>query len=137
MGRITETYKLLAKKHGATIGQIKDLLKDRTFDSERKKEIQENCKKVVKAYYSLNDEQKKKPLAHIRKVIPLAASAIRNHLINAKLYQASGMHGKSTINILTENTNQHKENKGSKKRKIEDDSNQEQHKPAKRKKINY
>jgi DNA-binding transcriptional regulator GbsR (MarR family) len=80
LGKIQETYKSLAKKHNVTKGQVQDLLKDRTFESKRKKEIQNNFDEIVKAYHNLSDEQKRKPIHHIEKIVPLAKPAISNHL---------------------------------------------------------
>ncbi|MDP1724433.1 MAG: hypothetical protein Q8L85_06995 [Alphaproteobacteria bacterium] len=131
-GKIEETYKSLAKKHNVTKGQVLDLIKNRTFESKRKKEIQDNFDKIVKAYHNLSDEQKEKPFTHIEKIVPLTKPAIRNHLEKAGLYQSNGMRGKSTINILAKNDIQPKKNKILAKRKIEDDS--DKNKPSKKKK---
>ena len=85
-GEISCTYKHLARKHDATLIQVQDLLKDRTYGSDRQLEIQKNRELVIAAYHQLTPEQQKKPLQHILKSVSLSTGAIRSHLVKAGLY---------------------------------------------------
>lgn len=132
-GEIIKTYKYLAQKYDVKFEQVKKLIKEGSYTSKGKKVVQQNYDNVVNAYHKLNVEQKKKPLMHLKEIIPLSKNAIRTHLIKAGLYQSNGQSGKNAINILAEKSNQHKENKVLRKRKKADSFYLEEDKPAKKK----
>jgi hypothetical protein len=133
-GEIRRTYRTLAQKHKATFVQVEKLIKNESYKSEGKKVIQQNYDNVVNAYHKLNADQKKKPLIHLAKIIPLSKQAIRKHLIKAGLYQSNELNSPHTINGLAEHANQHKENKVSRKRKNKDNFDLEENMPVKKNK---
>lgn len=101
-GEIMATYKNLARKHKATFVQVKDLLKNRTYESQRKLDIQKNYDAVVVAYYDLTPEQRKLPAPHIAEVVDLQNAAINDILEKAGLYKWNGKTGKHAANLLAD-----------------------------------
>lgn len=102
-GKIVETYNKLAKKFNVTKVQVIDLLKNRTYESQRKQDIQANYDKVVAAYHKLTPEQQRRPASHIAKTVALKNAAIRDILEKAGLYKRSGGSGKAAYNVLAGN----------------------------------
>lgn len=109
LGEITKTKERLAKKHGLTTIQIKDILlsgKNQTYTGNAKRTaiIQENRRVVVETYQGLSPKQQETPTTIIenilkKKGIALTRTSIRAHLKKEGLYKSNGKPGKSAKNI--------------------------------------